>query len=125
MIVQKLHWNGQPRPGVEAREVGHVARAPTTRGRNGVTVAPELGQVVHVVVERLQLPSIASRSTVSMRPSASPANIEMPRSRPRRRPRGSSGSIEMHPLTWKPPMATGTSGGAELPRDVDRARELV
>ena len=31
----------------------------------------------------------------------------------------------MQPLTWKPPITTGTSGCAEVAREIERARILV
>ena len=38
---------------------------------------------------------------------------------------GISFSIDRQPDTWKPPIATGMPGGAETPRDVHGAGELV
>ena len=52
MIVQKLHWNGQPRPASKLR-LDQVAARATSGGRNGITWSLQVGQVVQEVVDRL------------------------------------------------------------------------
>ncbi len=54
-----------------------------------------------------KVPAAASCSTSSNRPSASPANSEMPIASASLSESGLSGSIARHPETWKPPMQTG------------------
>ena len=71
------------------------------------------------------MPAAASRSTASNRPSASPANIEMPSSRQASRSTALPSSIDRQPDTWKPPIATANAGRTERPRNIERARILV
>ena len=57
MIVQKLHRNGQPRPASKLVRVPLVRRT-TSRGRYGTAAPSKSRQIVHEVVERLQLVAI-------------------------------------------------------------------
>ena len=55
-----------------------------------------------------RLPASMSRNRPSMRPSPSPANRMMPSAPASFRSGGSSGSMDRQPLTWNPPITTGS-----------------
>ena len=60
-----------------------------------------------------------------MRPSASPAKSVTPISCRSRSSAGSSGSMAMQPLTWKPPMTTVDARGPKLAGQIGGAWKLV
>ena len=66
----------------------------------------------------------AACSTMSSRPSASPANIATPRSRQASRSTACPSSIERQPDTWKPPMVTAIPA-ARNGRAMSRARWIL
>ena len=69
----------------------------------------QVRELVHVIIERREFPSHASRKTASNRPSsASPAKNEIPSACASRISGGISGNMAMQPEMWKPPMQTGS-----------------
>ena len=112
---------------IDARIVCPTVRCDVLARQDRRRLAAQRRQVVHEIVERLAAcRRQASRSTSSSRcSSASPAKSEMPSACASLMSAGISGSIEMQPETWKPPMQTWQAGRAERPREIDRARELV
>src|SRR5712671_5049998 len=56
MIVQKLHWNGQPRAGVEGTDRFAITAHDVERQKRRHLLL-QRGQVVHVVVDRGESPS--------------------------------------------------------------------
>ena len=99
MMVQNEHRNGQPRPASKLVSLPPV-RLICAAGRIGKWRPSKRRQIVHVVVQRLQRRRSRHRAEpASKRPSASPANSEMPRSMASFSSGVSSGSMDRQPET--------------------------
>ena len=78
-----------------------------------------------VVVDRLRVPARASRehlvqAALGLAGEQRDAEVER-----LLQVGGSSGSIEMQPETWNPPITTGTPAARNCAREIERARKLV
>ncbi len=124
MMVQKLHRNGQPRP------ASKLVRSPLVRrtmsiGRYGTAAPSRPGQIVHEVVERLELVAIGGPQQVFQPPlglAGEQGDAQVDRlvqlRRQVRQHRDAAADVEAAD-------ADRDARGAQRPRDIDGARKLV
>src|SRR5215510_3846864 len=123
MMVQKLHWNGQPRPAsnvvralrlrrIDARQ--ERRRSALQAGQAGTVIVERLeATVIGILEQRIQLPlGLARKDRYSERPGLPDLRRRL------RQHRQASRSMEAAD-------AHGNAGGSQRASDVHRARELV
>ena len=110
MIVQKEHWNGQPRPASKLVILPPV-RSMRAAGSRGVGTPSSPGRSCHEIRRAALQPLPHGRhGSTAVEPTFGLPGEERDAERLGGcgGPAGMSGSIARHPLTWKPPMATCT-----------------
>ena len=107
MMVQNEHWYGQPRPASKTRaQALAYARHIASAGMARVCHLWRAESFMKLYKRREAFGGGVAQHLVEIRSSASPANMEMPISRHASSSTARPSSIDRHPDTWKPPMAT-------------------
>ncbi len=124
MIVQKLHWNGQPRPASKRAQRFVIAPDDLDRQkRRDLLLQP--GQIVHEIVDRLQL----SGERVGEHPVEPSLGLAGEQRDPHVARRGDVGrQFRQHRQAARHVKSADRdlhAGRAKLPRDIDRPRKLV